>query len=1398
MSDINVTTEQPIGYLEINANGQVEITSSNGAVRLAGNSDLVFFGDVIRSIDNSSGRIIFFDGEVQVIDFGPDDVVVLNEEVYKLNDLDGLAQDSATDAALLQAAILEGVDPTLIQDPTAAGEGIEEDGSIGSTPTVHREQSSFIFENTGLFASEEGFSLQETMGSEYNLPDIQQKNQLDQSPSLNLDDSEGALANSAPVAQSASIAVLEDNSFLGQIITQDADAKDQGNLTFNVINPTKGFSLISSGAYVFNASDYDSLSKDQTLTLDVFVRVTDTSSASSIAQISVTITGTNDAPTVAVAQQYLSEGGQLTGQLFANDVDQPADEQLIFSLVTQVDGLALNADGSYKFDTSNYPNIADGTFHKVIADVLVTDDEGGSVQTSLTFVIIGKDHIGIISGDSSGTVFEDAIIPSVTGSLAISDEDNGESAFVGQNNMTTNYGTFSLTTSGLWEYTLTDSPEVQKLGEGEYLNDVVTISSLGGDTQSITITIKGTNDGPVAVNDTITIFEDASPIYIDVLNNDTDIDINDVLEIKSVVVTAGLGTVDIVNGKIKFTPAGNFNGEVSLSYVVSDGVASDTGIVTIIVTAVDDKAVLEIVETPSITENTAAQGTAVAGISLTDEDTDMSSVTVKFTVNGNPDGYYAIENGQVVLTQAGADHVNAGNNLPGFSITTDGLNPEIVKTSTPAAITVVDDEAILVITNASAITENTAAQGTAVAGISLTDEDTDISSVTVKFTVNGNPDGYYAIENGQVVLTQAGADHVNAGNNLPGFSITTDGLTPEIVKTSTPAAITTVNDAPTIENDSVTIQEDSQTIIIDVLANDSDEDGDTLTLSSVSVAAQYGTAVIENGKVHFTPALNYNGQAVINYVVSDGELTSQGEVNVTINPVDDISIISGNTIGFVVEEDSRKVVDDNDRVYTTGKLTVTDVDEGDNPSFVTTNVEKGVGVVGNLTINAVGEWEYTVNNTEDLQHLAQGQTLTETFTVFTDDGLSETVSIIVFGTNDDPIISSNANISINEDFNLVPQGNVSISDVDDNENPSFESQSILGKYGELNFTKTADGEGTWRFILDSEKAQELQIGMAGLDAFGRYEEKYVLTATDGSKYTVTVYILPDNDAPVVTASESFSVLEDSAVISGAVGATDVDNEDLTYSLNNGDQAGFTLFDNGTWAFDPNHVAFDGLEDGATENLVVEVLVSDGDKEAMQSINIQVTGSSEGVNNTDYSQSSNPVYLVSEAGDTHLTGSQANDWLIGSQGNNTLYGSSGADTIEGGDGDDILIGGSLNQGDSSKDLLIGGSGSDTFVIQSHGQENNASNSQYNDLVKDFNSAEDLLDLTDLLDNLDGKPGTGAGASEIETFLSEAVKANGEGVEVNGHAVATFGDTSSFETSTVKIIYNDQEYNINIDG
>ena len=110
--------------------------------------------------------------------------------------------------------------------------------------------------------------------------------------------------------------------------------------------------------------------------------------------------------------------------------------------------------------------------------------------------------------------------------------------------------------------------------------------------------------------------------------------------------------------------------------------------------------------------------------------------------------------------------------------------------------------------------------------------------------------------------------------------------------TATPSEVTPpppppVNVAPLAVDDAAETAEDTPAFI-DVLANDSDPNGDTLTVVEVSAPA-HGTAVVaDTGAVVYTPEPDFHGTDRFTYVVGDGSgLTARAAVEVTVLPVND-------------------------------------------------------------------------------------------------------------------------------------------------------------------------------------------------------------------------------------------------------------------------------------------------------------------------------------------------------------------------------------------------------------------------------------------------------------------------------------------------------------------------------
>ncbi|MBE9078501.1 tandem-95 repeat protein [Romeria aff. gracilis LEGE 07310] len=92
-----------------------------------------------------------------------------------------------------------------------------------------------------------------------------------------------------------------------------------------------------------------------------------------------------------------------------------------------------------------------------------------------------------------------------------------------------------------------------------------------------------------------------------------------------------------------------------------------------------------------------------------------------------------------------------------------------------------------------------------------------------------------------------------------------------------------VNDAPVAVNDQVSTAVDTA-VAIDVLDNDTDADGDALSVTAVGEAANGSAAINGDGTVTYTPNAGFRGDDRFTYTVSDGDLTDMGTVAVSVLP----------------------------------------------------------------------------------------------------------------------------------------------------------------------------------------------------------------------------------------------------------------------------------------------------------------------------------------------------------------------------------------------------------------------------------------------------------------------------------------------------------------------------------
>ncbi len=497
------------------------------------------------------------------------------------------------------------------------------------------------------------------------------------------------------------------------------------------------------------------------------------------------------------------------------------------------------------------------------------------------------------------------------------------------------------------------------------------------DEASVTVTVNPLNDAPVA-NDDSAVTDEDTPVTIDVLPNDTDVD-GDTLTIVNASVPAEQGTVEIVDGKLVFTPAENFNGEANINYTVSDGALEDSAEVSVTVNPVNDAPVAN-------DDNAVTDEDTPVTINVLPNDTDIDGDTLTIVNASVPaeQGTVEIVDGKLVFTPA--------DNFNGEATISYTVYDGVLEDSAEVSVTVNPVNDAPVANDDSAATD----EDTPVT-IDVLTNDTDVDGDTLSIVNASVPaeQGTVEIVDGKLVFTPA--DNFN-GEATISYTVSDGALEDEAQVSVT---VNPINDAPVANDDSAVTDEDTP-VTIDVLLNDTDIDGDTLTIVNASVPADQGTVKIVDGKLVFTPADNFNGEATISYTVSDGELEDSAQVSVTVNPLNDAPVanddsaatdedtpvtinvlpndtdVDGDTLTIVnasvpADQGTVEIVD--------GKLVFTPADNFNGEATISYTVSDGVledSAEVSVTVNPI-------NDVPTVENTIADQSLEEDFTPYTID-----------------------------------------------------------------------------------------------------------------------------------------------------------------------------------------------------------------------------------------------------------------------------------------------------------------------------------------------------------------------------------------------------------------------------
>ncbi|GAB1847191.1 hypothetical protein MyNCGM683_20350, partial [Achromobacter xylosoxidans] len=258
-------------------------------------------------------------------------------------------------------------------------------------------------------------------------------------------------------------------------------------------------------------------------------------------QVTITINGTNDAPTISgVATGAVKEDAAdttVSGQLAKQDVD--ATDKHTWSVNNEGKGqygtFTVDQNGKWTYvldnDSAKVQALTEGQKVTDTITVTVDDGHGGTATQVITVDITGTNDAAVITpskpGDDKGTVQEDTTL-TANGKLDIVDKDAGQASFKPQTDFQGQYGTFSIDANGNWSFKLdNDAKAIQQLGAKESLTETFTVTSADGTTGKVIITINGTNDAPtISGTATGAVKEDGTQTVTGQLAK-ADVDVND-------------------------------------------------------------------------------------------------------------------------------------------------------------------------------------------------------------------------------------------------------------------------------------------------------------------------------------------------------------------------------------------------------------------------------------------------------------------------------------------------------------------------------------------------------------------------------------------------------------------------------------------------------------------------------------------------------------------------------------------------------------------------------------------------------------------------------------------------------------------------------------------------------
>ena len=370
---------------------------------------------------------------------------------------------------------------------------------------------------------------------------------------------------------------------------------------------------------------------------------------------------------------------------------------------------------------------------------------------------------------------------------------------------------------------------------------------------TVVVSVNPVNDAPVVSNVQSSTNEDNA---LDITLRGSDVEGDDLTY--SIVDNPSNGTLSLNEGKVKYTPNDNYNGEDTFTYKVNDGTDdSNTSTVTINVNPVNDAPVVSNVQSSTNEDNAldiTLRGSDVEGDDLTYSIVDnpsngtlsLNEGKVKYTPNDN-------YNGEDTFTYK----VNDGTDDSNTSTVTINVNP-------------VNDAPVVSNVQSSTDEDN---------ALDITLRGSDVEGDDLTYSIVDNPsNGTLSLNEGKVKYTPN--DNYNGEDT---FTYKVNDGTDDSNTSTVTINVNPVNDAPTVIDLSLSTKLNTNG---STKFDGTDIDEDTLTYI-VATEPENGSVSIENDTFIYSPDNNYVGQDTFTYKANDGSVDSnQAIVTVDIEDVD--------------------------------------------------------------------------------------------------------------------------------------------------------------------------------------------------------------------------------------------------------------------------------------------------------------------------------------------------------------------------------------------------------------------------------------------------------------------------------------------------------------------------------